>query len=192
MANSDQNELSYSTSDPSGGSGEQPAAGRNIAIAMPAVALPVLGRPMTQQALRRPPSGDNRRSQSQGSLSRAAGSRGRERERPQRRLSALEDDPRVAEPSPSEASRRRREDKEIRRARREQADRELRSRSVSSSEPEGERASGRTRSPIPHVTAISVTRVSLRPTPANSAPSGSNSASDIGRGVLITRRGHQV
>ena len=184
MANSDRNELSYSTSDPSGGSGEQPVAGRNIATAMPAVALPVLGRPMTQQALRRPPSGDNRRTQSQGISTRAAGRRGRERELPQRRQAALEDEPRVAAPSPSEASRRRREDREAKRARRDRADRELRSRSVSSSEPEMERGADRTRSPpLQHVAAVSVTRVSMRATPAGS--SGSNSASDIGRGVLI-------
>ena len=55
MATSDRHELSYSTSDPSGGSGDQPGQPRAIAIAMPAVAMPVIGRPSAEQALRRPP-----------------------------------------------------------------------------------------------------------------------------------------
>ncbi len=86
MAMTDGNELSYSTSDPSGGSTEPPGRPGATAIAMPAtaVAMPVLGRPSrrwrwTTQALRRPPTPMS--SQCSGLHRRAVGDGGRSRDR---------------------------------------------------------------------------------------------------------------
>jgi hypothetical protein len=196
MANSDRNDLSYSTSDPSGGSGETaPTARQTTAIAMPAVALPVVGYPSTTQALRRPPMAEGRRTQSAGNHRRHySGSRGREsRERytrPTRTNPVREDrDASPPRPTPSERARQRRDEREVRQARRDRADRELRARSIASSEPDSERST-RSRSPTPSVDAISLARISARPTPVGPTPlasegSGSNAAPRTGGGVSL-------
>ena len=123
----DGNDLSYSTSDPSGGSTEPPARPGAKAIAMPVVAMPVIGRPTASQALRRPPAPT--RSQSSNSHRRTERERERSRDRDR-------DDPlfgryrptvptRENSPAHSNAStRRKREERECRRVRRERADQE--------------------------------------------------------------------
>jgi hypothetical protein len=188
----DGNELSYSTSDPSGGSTEPPGRPGTTAIALPAVAMPVLGRPLTTQALRRPPAPN--RSQSSGSHRRSADSRERSRDRGRvdplfgRELRLYRPRTPTGENSPTSSnasSRRKREEKaqerERRRVRRNRADEERRERSISSSEPDREHSQNRAAFPE----GVPIGRVSSRPTPAGSVGTDQVAVSDVGEGILI-------
>ena len=171
-----------------------PMARPTSVIAAPAVALPVVGHPSAGQALRRPPMLEDRRAHSAGNHRRPySGSRVRrdshERYTRPTRANLERDAP--SRPTASERARQRREEREIRQARRDAADRELRNRSIASSEPDSERSSGtaaRSRSPTPSVTSISLTAISARPTPAGPTPLGSEgsaSYSDPRMGVGV-------